>query len=79
MKRKDDIKRTALKKECDDNCEISQLKAQMTEMQMEIDLLKETLNVLKKDHGINLRSLKNREKPAMIDAVKNQISAVSTA
>jgi hypothetical protein len=66
MKRKDDIKRTALKKECDNNSEISQLKAQMIEMQIEINLLNETLNVLKKDRGVNLRFLKNREKTAMI-------------
>lgn len=29
---------------------------------MEVDVLKEALNLLKKDHGINVTELKNREK-----------------
>lgn len=33
--------------------EIADLKAQMLEMQMEINILKETINVLKKDPGID--------------------------
>ena len=32
--------------------DINELKAQMLDMQMEIDILKETINVLKKDPGI---------------------------
>ena len=33
--------------------EMAELKAQMLEMQLEIDILKETINVLKKDPGID--------------------------
>lgn len=41
-------------------------------MQMEIDILKETINVLKKDPGIDRAALKNREKAVMIDALKSK-------
>lgn len=46
----------------------------MFDMQMEIDILKETINVLKKDPGIDQTALKNREKVAIIDALKNKNS-----
>jgi transposase InsO family protein/transposase-like protein len=54
--------------------EIEQLQAQMFNMQMEIDILKETINVLKKDPGVDLTVLKNREKVVIIDALKNKYS-----
>ena len=38
------------------NAEMQQLLARMDGMQMEIDILKETINVLKKDPGINTES-----------------------
>ena len=41
--------------------DINALKAQMLDMQMEIDILKETINVLKKDPGIDQTALTNRE------------------
>ncbi len=41
-------------------------------MQMEIDILKETINVLKKDPGANMEALKNREKAAIVDALRNR-------
>lgn len=41
-------------------------------MQLEIDILKATLDVLKKDPGIDRSPLKNREKAAIIDALKNK-------
>lgn len=47
--------------------EIEQLHAQMQDMQMEIDILKETINVLKKDLGIDQSALKNREKAVIVD------------
>ena len=50
--------------------EVQKLKVQMQDMQMEIDILKETLNVLKKDPGVDITVLKKREKAAIIDAVK---------
>lgn len=57
------------------NCssdEIKQLKSQMQDMQLEIDILKETIDVLKKDPGINQKALSNREKAVIIDALKNK-------
>lgn len=54
--------------------DIEALKAQMMEMQMEIDILKETINVLKKDPGVNREALSNREKAVIIDALKNKYS-----
>lgn len=42
--------------------DINELKAQMLDMQMEIDILKETIKVLKKDPGIDQTALTNREK-----------------
>lgn len=52
--------------------ELHQLLARMDDMQMEIDILKETINVLKKDPGVDWRNLKNREKVAVIDAMKEK-------
>ena len=49
---------------------MKQLKDQLYEMQMEIDLLKATIDVLKKDPGVNLERLKNSEKTVVIDAVR---------
>ena len=52
---------------------INELKAQMFDMQMEIDILKETINVLKKT-GIDQTALTNREKAVIIDALKSKYS-----
>lgn len=46
----------------------------MLDMQMEIDILKETINVLKKDPGIDQTALSNREKAVIIDALKSKYS-----
>ena len=54
--------------------DINQLKAQMIDMQMEIDIFKETINVLKKDPSINQTVLTNQEKAVIIDALKNKYS-----
>ena len=54
--------------------DIDALKARMIDMQMEIDILKETINVLKKDPGIDQTALSNREKAVIIDALKNKYS-----
>ena len=51
--------------------EIETLRSQMQDMQMEIDILKETINVLKKDPGIYQTAHSNREKTVIIDAIKN--------
>lgn len=54
--------------------DVEALKAQMLDMQMEIDILKETINVLKKDPGVDQTALKNQEKAVIIDALKNKYS-----
>ncbi len=40
----------------------------------EIDILKETINVLKKDPDIDQSALSNREKAVIIDVLKNRYS-----
>ena len=54
------------------DAEMRHLPARMDDMQMETDILKETINVLKKDPGINTETLKNREKAAAADALKGK-------
>lgn len=54
--------------------EVTELKAQMLEMKMEIDILKETINVLKKDPCIDQAALSNREKAVIIDVLKTKYS-----
>ena len=50
--------------------EVESFRKQIYELQLEVDILKETINVLKKDPRDDLNDLKNREKVAVIDAVK---------
>ncbi len=57
--------------------EIDKLHAQVQDMQMEIDILKETINALKKDPGIDQSALKNREKAVIVDALKDKYSLPS--
>ena len=52
--------------------DISELQEQIKQLQMEVDVLKEALNLLKKDPGINVTELKNREKAVVIDAVEDK-------
>lgn len=56
------------------NAETQMLLARLDDMQLEIDILKETINVLKKDPGINTETLKNREKAVIVDALKDKYS-----
>ena len=62
-----DINKSSSKQE-----EIIELQEQIKQLQMEVDVLKEALNLLKKDHGINVMKLKNREKAVVIDAMKDK-------
>jgi putative transposase len=52
--------------------ELRDMKKQMLDMQMEIDILRETLKVLKKAPGVNWKNLNNKEKTTIVDALKNQ-------
>lgn len=54
--------------------EVEQLKAQIQDMQLEIDILKETLDVLKKDPGVDMTALKNREKAVIVGVLKDKYS-----
>lgn len=54
--------------------EIDELKTQIQDMQLEIDILKETIAVLKKDPGINMNPLNNKEKAVIVDALRKRYS-----
>ena len=55
----------------DQTSQLDELKAQVKDLQFEVDLLRETLNVIKKDQGANLKTLKNREKTVIVGALKD--------
>ena len=52
--------------------ELEKLRTQLQELQFEVDVMKETIAVLKKDPGVDLTVLKNREKAVIIDALKGK-------
>ena len=54
--------------------ELDKLKEQVQDLQMQVDVLKETINVLKKDPCVDQTNLKNKEKVAIIDALKGKYS-----
>ena len=54
--------------------DIAELQNEIKQLRMEVDVLKEALNLLKKDPGINVTELKNREKAVIIDAMKDKHS-----
>ena len=57
--------------------EIAELKAQLRKMQLKIDVLEETIKVIKKDRDADLKTLTNREKATIIDVLKNEYSFVA--
>lgn len=67
------------RKRCNSNSktspdEIDFLKTQIMELQIENDILKETIDILKKDPGIDQTALKNNEKAVIVDALKEKYS-----
>ncbi len=52
--------------------EIKELKARNLDLQMEVDILKEIINVLKKDQDVNKILLTNKEKAAIVDVLKSK-------
>ena len=52
--------------------EINELRSKIQDMQMEIDILRETIKVLKKDPGVSMAILKNSEKAVIVDALKDR-------
>ncbi len=72
---KTSIRRGALKEgSARSDSEIAELKARLFDLQLENDILKETINVLKKDPGVDRTALSNREKAVIVDALKNRYS-----
>ena len=53
---------------------MKQMKAEMRHMQMQIDILNETLKVLKKDPGVIPSQLTNSEKVVIVDAIRGKYS-----
>ena len=56
------------------NTDQEKLMTKVKKLEVENDILKETINILKKDQGIDLLILKNREKTMIIDALRNKYS-----
>lgn len=54
------------------NKEVQALQEHIQDLQMEVDILKEVIGVLKKDPGIDRSALKNREKWVIVDALKGK-------
>lgn len=54
--------------------EMKNLYDKIDQMQLQIDILNEALNIIKKDPSINLNQLSNKEKTVMIDALKGKYS-----
>ena len=68
-KRKQDTKNVSTSK----TSELDEFGAQIQALQLEIDILKEMPDVLKKDPGTDWKTLKNREKAVRIGAMKNDL------
>lgn len=52
--------------------EIEDLKAQIKRLQMQVDVLSEAMNILKKGQGVNPLTLKNKEKFLLVHAFRNK-------
>ena len=50
--------------------EVESLKKQIYQQQIELDILKKAAEIIKKDQGINLKGLTNKEKASLIDALR---------
>ncbi|MDO5650323.1 MAG: IS3 family transposase [Gallicola sp.] len=54
------------------NREISALRKQVKELQMQVDIISEAMSILKKDQGVNRKGLKNREKMELVHALQDK-------
>ena len=52
--------------------EIDELKAKIKDMELEIDILKETIAILKKDQDVNMNCLCDKEKTVIVDALNKK-------
>ena len=55
-----------------ENPEIAELKAQIYDLQLQLDIINATFNILKKDPGADQITLKNWEKTVVVDALKTK-------
>ena len=76
MNKKKDLPRGTLTVNEDSNngSDNTELAAKIRDLELENDILRQTIEILKKDQGIDLLSLKNREKTMIIDALRNKYS-----
>ncbi len=57
--------------------DMQKLQEQIRDLQMQVDILKGILDIVKKDPGVDLTALKNREKAVLVDALKSKYSLPS--
>jgi transposase InsO family protein/transposase-like protein len=58
----------------DQSIDVKKMQQKIDNLELELDILKETINVLKKDPGINIEVLTNKEKMIIVDALKIKYS-----
>lgn len=51
---------------------IEELQKKIDRLELKVAIFEEVINVLKKDPGVNLKNLKNREKAVIVDALRNR-------
>ncbi len=54
--------------------DVDALNEEIRSLQLEVAILKETINVLKKDPGVDTSALSNREKTVVVNALRNHFS-----
>ena len=53
---------------------LEELRTRINDLELENDILRETIEILKKDQSSDAINLKNREKTMIIDALRNRYS-----
>ena len=54
------------------SAEVDALKAKIRDLEMDVAILKETLNIIKKDPGVDVSALKNRDKTEIVNALRKR-------
>ena len=52
--------------------DVSEMQKKIKELELDVDILKETINILKKDPGVDMKMIQNNEKVLIVDALKNK-------
>ena len=55
-----------------DACRVAELEAQVADLRMQMDVLREALGLIKKGHGVDLTALTNRERSLLVDALQGR-------